>query len=70
MSVLSPYRMAGSLDNNSNSQKTVELGSQPFVSLLEFVSEVYQVSILFFCNMYYWMELLNANSSSEAWIFP
>ena len=70
MSVLSPYRMAGSLDNNSNSQKTVELGSQPFVSLLEFVSEVYQVSILFFCNMCYWMELLNANSSSEAWIFP
>ncbi|RVX10962.1 hypothetical protein CK203_013235 [Vitis vinifera] len=46
MSVLSPYRMVGSHDfmhdNNSNSQKAVEMGSQPFVSLLEFVSEVYQ----------------------------
>ncbi|RVW16748.1 hypothetical protein CK203_076446 [Vitis vinifera] len=39
MSVLSPYRMVGSHDfmhdNNSNSQKAVEMGSQPFVSLLE-----------------------------------
>lgn len=77
MSVLSPYRMAGSHDfmhdNNSNSQKAVEMGSQPFVSLLEFVSEVYQVNMFFFfCNMYYGtlMEPLNASISSEAWIFP
>lgn len=52
MSVLSPYRMVGSHDfmhdNNSNSQKAVEMGSQPFVSLLEFVSEVYQVNMFFF----------------------
>lgn len=79
MSALSPYRMAGSHDfmhdNNSNSQNTVEMGSQPFVSLLEFVSEVYQVNLfVFFNNMYYgtWMELIilfdglvSANISSQ-----
>ncbi|KAK9269394.1 hypothetical protein L1049_001167 [Liquidambar formosana] len=46
MSVLSPYRMAGSHDfmheNNLNSQQATGSVPQPFVSLLEFVSEIYQ----------------------------
>lgn len=49
MSMLSHYRMAGSNDflhdHNVNSQEAVESGSLSFVSLLEFVSEIYQVSL-------------------------
>lgn len=48
MSMLSHYHMAGSHeflhDGNFNSQQAVETGSLTFVSLLEFVSEIYQVS--------------------------
>jgi hypothetical protein len=49
MSVLSHYHVAGSHDflhdGNLNSQQAVETGSLTFVSLLEFVSEIYQVSL-------------------------
>lgn len=49
MSMLSHYRMAGSNeflhDRSLNSQEAVESGSLAFVSLLEFVSEIYQVSL-------------------------
>lgn len=48
MSSLSPYRSAVSHDfthdSNINSQQATDSGPSPFVSLLEFVSEVYQVS--------------------------
>lgn len=47
MSSLSPYRSAVSHDfthdSNINSQQATDGGPSPFVSLLEFVSEVYQV---------------------------
>ncbi|KAJ4958575.1 hypothetical protein NE237_025686 [Protea cynaroides] len=46
MSALSPYLMAGSHDLrhglDANSQQTIESSSQPFVSLLDLVSEIYQ----------------------------
>ncbi|KAI5320580.1 hypothetical protein L3X38_040288 [Prunus dulcis] len=42
MSILSPYRMAGSHDSNLTSPQVFETGPLPFVSLLEFVSEIYQ----------------------------
>ncbi|XP_030954556.1 nuclear pore complex protein NUP205 isoform X1 [Quercus lobata] len=46
MSVLSHYRMASSHDfshdGNLNSQQAIETGSLTFVSLLEFVSQIYQ----------------------------
>ncbi|KAM3012969.1 hypothetical protein FF2_025890 [Malus domestica] len=42
MSMLSPYRMAGSHDSNLTSQQVSETGPLSFVSLLEFVSEIYQ----------------------------
>lgn len=46
MSVLNSYRIAGShdfvLDSNLPSQQDTEIGPLPFVSLLEFVSEIYQ----------------------------
>lgn len=46
MSMLSPYRMSGSHDfmheNTLNSEEAIGLVHQPFVSLLEFVSEIYQ----------------------------
>ncbi|KAI3919731.1 hypothetical protein MKX01_000172 [Papaver californicum] len=46
MSVLSAYPMAGlhdlKLDNDMDSQQTIENPPQPFVSLLELVSEIYQ----------------------------
>jgi len=49
MSVLSHYHVAGSHDflhdGNLKSQQAVETGSLTFVSLLEFVSEIYQVSL-------------------------
>ena len=49
MSVLSHYRMASSHDfshdGNLNSQQAIETGSLTFVSLLEFVSQIYQVSL-------------------------
>lgn len=49
MSMLIPYRMAGShdtfADKNLNSEQAVGVGPVPFVSLLEFVSEIYQVSL-------------------------
>lgn len=47
MSVLNSYRIAGSHDfvhdSNLPSQQDTEIGPLPFVSLLEFVSEIYQV---------------------------
>uniref|UniRef100_A0A5B7BQC9 Nuclear pore complex protein NUP205 n=1 Tax=Davidia involucrata TaxID=16924 RepID=A0A5B7BQC9_DAVIN len=46
MTALSPYRMAGSHDymhdGGVHSQQATEIAPQPFVSLLEFVSEIYQ----------------------------
>ncbi|KAF7147071.1 hypothetical protein RHSIM_Rhsim03G0247900 [Rhododendron simsii] len=46
MTALSPYRIAGSLDymhdSSAHSQQATETAPQPFVSLLEFVSEIYQ----------------------------
>ncbi|KAA8535090.1 hypothetical protein F0562_030093 [Nyssa sinensis] len=46
MTALSPYRMDGSHDymhdGGVHSQKATEIAPQPFVSLLEFVSEIYQ----------------------------
>lgn len=48
MSILSPYRSAVAHDfmhdSNLSSQQAAECSPLPFVSLLEFVSEVYQVS--------------------------
>lgn len=49
MSVLNSYRIAGSHDflhdSNLPSQQAIETGPLPFVSLLEFVSEIYQVCL-------------------------
>ncbi|PIA65680.1 hypothetical protein AQUCO_00100883v1 [Aquilegia coerulea] len=46
MNVLSPYSISGSYesrhDNDMDSQQTAETSPQPFVSLLELVSEIYQ----------------------------
>ncbi|GMH18956.1 hypothetical protein Nepgr_020797 [Nepenthes gracilis] len=45
MTMLSPYRLAGPHDimhENMKAEKTSETGHQPFVSLLEFVSEIYE----------------------------
>lgn len=50
MTVLNSYRIAGSHDvhdSNVLSQQAIETGALPFVSLLEFVSEIYQVCCLF-----------------------
>ena len=48
--MLSPYRAAGThnqmIESGAHPQETSEIASQPFVSLLEFVSEIYQVYIL------------------------
>lgn len=48
--MLSPYRTAGThnqmIESSAHPQETYEIASQPFVSLLEFVSEIYQVYIL------------------------
>lgn len=50
MSMLSPYRVAGShdfvQDQSSNSLNGTETGSIPFISILDFVSEIYQVSLI------------------------
>nr|GFD29152.1 nuclear pore complex protein NUP205 [Tanacetum cinerariifolium] len=47
---LSPYKMSGSLDylldGNMHSQQAAEPVPQTFVSLIEFVSKVYEVSTL------------------------
>lgn len=49
--MLSPYRTAGAhnqmIEGSGHPQETYEIALQPFVSLLEFVSEIYQVSVLF-----------------------
>jgi len=49
MSMLIPYRTAGShdtfADKNLNSEPAIGFGPVPFASLLEFVSEVDQVSL-------------------------
>lgn len=48
MSMLSPYRLAGSHDFAHDSNQTLqvsETGPLPFVSLLEFVSGIYQVTL-------------------------
>lgn len=51
MIALSPYKMSGShdyvLDGNTHSQQSADSAPQTFVSLLEFVSEIYEVSIVF-----------------------
>ncbi|KAG6389301.1 hypothetical protein SASPL_150768 [Salvia splendens] len=50
MAMLSPYRAAGThnqmIESSALPQETSEIAIQPFVSLLEFVSEIYQVYIL------------------------
>lgn len=49
MSVLSPYRSVGThdfaQDSNSSSLHGTEMGSIPFNSILDFVSEIYQVNV-------------------------
>lgn len=50
MTLLSPYRVSGSKDlvvDVMHSQEHAEARPQPFVSLLEFVSEIYKVGICF-----------------------
>lgn len=51
MNVLSPYRQAAShdhmVDGSSDSQQATGKLPQSFVSLLEFVTEIYQVGLLF-----------------------
>ncbi|KAL8483667.1 hypothetical protein ACS0TY_026375 [Phlomoides rotata] len=46
MAMLSPYRTAGThnqmIEGSSHPQETYDIGLQPFVSLLEFVSEIYR----------------------------
>ncbi|KAH6806656.1 nuclear pore complex protein, partial [Perilla frutescens var. frutescens] len=46
MTMLSPYRTAGThnqiIESSGHAQETYEIVLQPFVSLLEFVSEIYQ----------------------------
>ncbi|XP_048227687.1 nuclear pore complex protein NUP205 isoform X2 [Ricinus communis] len=42
MSVLNSYRLAASHDSKLHSQQASETGPSPFVSLMEFVSEIYQ----------------------------
>lgn len=50
MSMLSPYRVAGShdfgQDHSSTSLHGNETGPILFVSILDFVSEIYQVSLI------------------------
>lgn len=50
MTALSPYKMSGSydyvLDGNMPPQQVSESAPQTFVSLLEFISEVYEVTTL------------------------
>lgn len=50
MTALSPYKMSGSydyvLDGNMPPQQVSESAPQTFVSLLEFVSEIYEVNTL------------------------
>lgn len=49
MAELSPYRVSGSTahvhDVSMQGQQAAEAAPQPYISLLEFVSEIYQVSI-------------------------
>lgn len=49
MNVLSPYILVGPDDfrddNGFGSQQHAQMNNQPFVSLLELVSEIYQVSL-------------------------
>lgn len=56
--MLSPYRTAGNhkqmIESSAHPQETYEIALQPFVSLLEFVSEIYQV-----CNQ---VPLLNTHA--------
>lgn len=51
MAILSPYRTATThnqmIEGSGSPQGINVVGQQPFVSLLEFVSEIYQVSMLF-----------------------
>ncbi|XP_050229098.1 nuclear pore complex protein NUP205 isoform X2 [Mercurialis annua] len=42
MSVLNTYRFSASHDSNLHSQQPIKSGPLPFVSLMEFVSEIYQ----------------------------
>ena len=50
MTALSPYKMSGSydyvLDGNMPPQQVSKSAPQTFVSLLEFISEVYEVTTL------------------------
>lgn len=49
--MLSPYRAAAThnqiIEGNGHPQETYEVVRHPFVSLLELLSEIYQVSMLF-----------------------
>lgn len=54
MTVLNSYRIAGSHDvhdGNLLSQQAIETGALPFVSLLEFVSEIYQVCLTVYLSL-------------------
>ena len=47
MAMLSPHHMATSHgfshEDNANSDQAIEMRCQPFISLLEFIGEIYQV---------------------------
>lgn len=45
MSAISPYLLSG--DKTLSSKQVLDIGYEPFVSLLEFISEIYQVFLLF-----------------------
>ncbi|GFP89371.1 nuclear pore complex protein nup205 [Phtheirospermum japonicum] len=68
--ILSPYRTAAThnqmIEGSGNPQETLGVGQQPFVSLLEFVSEIYQAITISdtLTNLYFLQkepELLSSN---------
>lgn len=69
MSVLSPYRVVGShdfaQDSSSSSQLGTEMGPLPFNSILDFVSEIYQVCLARWqqdtCNIIFLYEAISAS---------
>lgn len=71
MSALSPYLTTGAYDfkheNDMDSQQTIEMAPQPFVCLLELVSEIYQVSVhphVTYCTIFMLLSLLLLVSST------
>jgi len=54
MTMLSPHRMAAPHGfphaDNENPDQVVEMRCQPFISLLEFIGEIYQVCLLLAVN--------------------